>query len=177
MINVNELSKSYGAHVAVDALSFQVRPGVVTGFLGPNGAGKSTTMRMILGLDRPTSGTATVNGRELAEHRAPLAEIGALLEAQAVHPRRSARNHLLSLAATNGVPTARVSEVLAQVGLENVADRSSGGFSLGMGQRLGIASALIAAGDGAKAALGAFDHLIRMSVPDVIPDAAEIVAA
>jgi ABC-2 type transport system ATP-binding protein len=144
MINVNELSKSYGAQVAVDALSFQVRPGVVTGFLGPNGAGKSTTMRMILGLDRPTSGIATVNGRELAEHRAPLAEIGALLEAQAVHPRRSARNHLLSLAATNGVPTARVSEVLAQVGLENVADRSSGGFSLGMGQRLGIASALLA---------------------------------
>jgi ABC-2 type transport system ATP-binding protein len=144
MINVNEISKSYGQHLAVDALTFQVRPGVVTGFLGPNGAGKSTTMRMILGLDRPTSGSATVNGRQLADHRAPLAEIGALLEAQAVHRRRSARNHLLALAATNGIPTARVSEVLALVGLESVADRSSGGFSLGMGQRLGIASALLA---------------------------------
>jgi ABC-2 type transport system ATP-binding protein len=144
MIDVHELSKSYGPHVAVDALTFQVRPGIVTGFLGPNGAGKSTTMRMILGLDRPTSGTATVNGRNLAEHRAPLAQIGALLEAQAVHPRRSARNHLLSLAATNGVAASRVNEVLALVGLESVAHRSSGGFSLGMGQRLGIASALLA---------------------------------
>jgi ABC-2 type transport system ATP-binding protein len=144
MIDVHNLSKSYGTHVAVDALTFQVRPGIVTGFLGPNGAGKSTTMRMILGLDRPTSGTATVNGRQLCEHRAPLAEIGALLDAQAVHPRRSARNHLLGLAATNGVPASRVNEVLALVGLESVATRTSGGFSLGMGQRLGIASALLA---------------------------------
>jgi ABC-2 type transport system ATP-binding protein len=144
MINVTSLSKIYGQTRAVDDLTFDVRPGVVTGFLGPNGAGKSTTMRMILGLDEPTSGTATVNGKSLSEHRAPMAEIGALLEARAVHPKRSARNHLRSLAATNGVPESRVQHVLDIVGLESVADRSSGGFSLGMGQRLGIASALLA---------------------------------
>jgi ABC-2 type transport system ATP-binding protein len=144
MITVDLLTKSYGDTIAVDGLTFTVRPGVVTGFLGPNGAGKSTTMRMILGLDEPSSGSATVNGRRLSEHRAPLAEIGALLEAQAVHPKRSARNHLLALAATNGVSKGRVQEVLQLVGLEGVADRSSGGFSLGMGQRLGIATALLA---------------------------------
>jgi ABC-2 type transport system ATP-binding protein len=144
MITVDLLTKSYGDTIAVDGLTFTVRPGVVTGFLGPNGAGKSTTMRMILGLDEPSSGSATVNGRRLSEHRAPLAEIGALLEAQAVHPKRSARNHLLALAATNGVSKGRVQEVLQLVGLEGVADRSSGGFSLGMAQRLGIATALLA---------------------------------
>lgn len=143
MIEVESLSKSYGSTIAVDGLTFTVRPGVVTGFLGPNGAGKSTTMRMILGLDRPSAGTATVNGRRLCEHRAPLAQMGALLEAQAVHPKRSARNHLRALAATNGIPDSRVDEVIELVGLEEVADRSSGGFSLGMGQRLGIASALL----------------------------------
>jgi ABC-2 type transport system ATP-binding protein len=143
MIDVDTLSKSYGATVAVDALSFSVRPGVVTGFLGPNGSGKSTTMRMILGLDRPTSGCATVNGRPLADNRAPLTEIGALLDAGSVHPKRSARNHLRALAATNGIADSRVEEVIDLVGLEEVADRFSGSFSLGMGQRLGIASALL----------------------------------
>ncbi len=143
MIQVESLSKHYGDTVAVDELSFTVRPGVVTGFLGPNGAGKSTTMRMILGLDRPTHGRATVNGRELHEHRAPLAEIGALLEARAAHPKRSARDHLRALAVTNGIPDSRVDELIELVGLESVASRPSGGFSLGMGQRLGIASALL----------------------------------
>ncbi len=143
MINVENLTKVYGSTRAVDDLSFTVRPGVVTGFLGPNGAGKSTTMRMILGLDRPTSGRATVNGRPLSEHRAPLTEIGSLLEATAVHPKRSARNHLRALAATTGIPDGRVDTVLELVGLTEVADRVAGGFSLGMGQRLGIASALL----------------------------------
>jgi ABC-2 type transport system ATP-binding protein len=143
MIDVAALCKHYGETIAVDNLTFTVRPGVVTGFLGPNGAGKSTTMRMILGLDRPTSGTATVNGRALQFHRSPLAEIGFLLDAGALHPRRSSRNHLLALAATNGIPDSRVDTVIDLVGLSDVADRSSGGFSLGMGQRLGIASALL----------------------------------
>jgi ABC-2 type transport system ATP-binding protein len=143
MIDVESLTKHYGPTVAVDALTFRVRPGIVTGFLGPNGSGKSTTMRMILGLDRPTAGSALVNGRPLADQRAPLTEMGALLEAQAVHPKRSARNHLRALAATTGIPNSRVDEVIELVGLEEVADRSSGGFSLGMGQRLGIASALL----------------------------------
>ena len=143
MIEVDQLSKHYGDKVAVDDLSFTVRPGIVTGFLGPNGAGKSTTMRMILGLDRPSSGSATVNGRRLAEHRAPLHEIGALLEAKAIHPGRSARDHLWALAATTGIPRSRVDEVLDLVGLRDVARKRAGAFSLGMGQRLGIASALL----------------------------------
>lgn len=143
MIEVVHLTKRYGSKTAVDDLSFTARPGIVTGFLGPNGAGKSTTMRVILGLDGPTAGHATINGRPLAAHRAPLAEIGALLDARAVHPRRSARNHLLTLAATTGIPVRRVDEVIGLVGLDEVADRSAGGFSLGMAQRLGIASALL----------------------------------
>jgi ABC-2 type transport system ATP-binding protein len=143
MIQVEQLTKRYGDVVAVDELSFSVHPGVVTGFLGPNGAGKSTTMRMILGLDTPSHGRATVNGRPLAEHDAPITQIGALLDAKAVHPRRSARNHLRALAATTGIPRRRVDEVLGLVGLDDAADRPAGGFSLGMGQRLGIASALL----------------------------------
>jgi ABC-2 type transport system ATP-binding protein len=143
MIEVTSLTKRYGETVAVDDLSFTVRPGIVTGFLGPNGAGKSTTMRMILGLDNPSQGRATVNGRLLAEHGAPLTELGALLEARAIHPQRSARNHLRALAATTAIPDRRVDEVLGIVGLDEVADRAAGAFSLGMGQRLGIASALL----------------------------------
>jgi ABC-2 type transport system ATP-binding protein len=143
VITVEHLSKVYGTTRAVDDLSFTVQPGIVTGFLGPNGAGKSTTMRMILGLDRPTAGRATVNGKVLSEHRAPLREIGSLLEAKAIHPKRSARNHLRALAATTSIPKSRVDEVLDIVGLSDVADRIAGGFSLGMGQRLGIASALL----------------------------------
>ncbi len=143
MIHVEHLTKTYGDTRAVDDLSFEVRPGIVTGFLGPNGAGKSTTMRMILGLDRPTAGRATVNGKVLAEHAAPLTQIGSLLEARAIHPKRSARNHLRALAATTSISDRRVDEVLDIVGLSDVADRTAGGFSLGMGQRLGIASALL----------------------------------
>jgi ABC-2 type transport system ATP-binding protein len=143
MIEITSLTKRYGETVAVDDLSFIVRPGIVTGFLGPNGAGKSTTMRMILGLDNPSRGRATVNGRPLVEHAAPLTELGALLEARAIHPQRSARNHLRALAATTGIPDRRVDEVLGIVGLDEVADRAAGAFSLGMGQRLGIASALL----------------------------------
>ncbi len=143
MIEVSHLTKAYGETLAVDDLSFTVQPGIVTGFLGPNGAGKSTTMRMVLGLDAPTSGTATVAGRPLTAHRAPLTSIGYLLEAGAVHPSRSAHDHLRALAVTNGISTARVDEVLDIVGLSQVAKRRSGGFSLGMGQRLGIAAALL----------------------------------
>ncbi|MFI9642474.1 ABC transporter ATP-binding protein [Micromonospora sp. NPDC051925] len=143
MIDVTDLSKRYGDKVAVDSLTFQVRPGIVTGFLGPNGAGKSTTMRMILGLDAPTTGTVTVNGRRYADHPAPLREIGALLEAKAVHTGRSARNHLLAMAATTGIGRRRVDEVIDLVGLHEVAGKRAGGFSLGMGQRLGIAAALL----------------------------------
>lgn len=143
MIEVTGLTKRYGDNLAVDDLSFRVEPGVVTGFLGPNGAGKSTTMRMILGLDAPTAGRATVNGRPFVEQRTPLHEIGALLEAKGVHPGRPARDHLRALAATIGVSDARVDEVLEIVGLSDVARRRSGGFSLGMGQRLGIATALL----------------------------------
>jgi ABC-2 type transport system ATP-binding protein len=143
MIEIEQLTKRYGRTVAVDALSFTVRPGLVTGFLGPNGAGKSSTMRMIVGLDRPTAGSSTVNGRRYAAHRAPLCEVGALLEAKAVHRGRSAYHHLLALAQTHGIGAARVREVLATAGLASVADRRAGGFSLGMGQRLGIAAALI----------------------------------
>ena len=143
MIEAQGLTKRYGGKLAVDGLTFTVRPGVVTGFLGPNGAGKSTTMRMILGLDAPTSGSVTVNGRPYRSQAAPLHEVGALLEARAVHPGRSARNHLLALAQTSGIPRSRVDEVVEAVGLESVARRRAGGFSLGMGQRLGIAAALL----------------------------------
>jgi ABC-2 type transport system ATP-binding protein len=143
VIEARELTKRYDEKVAVDALSFTVKPGIVTGFLGPNGAGKSTTMRMIMGLDRPTSGTALVNGKRYAEHPAPLHEVGGLLEARAVHPGRSARNHLLSLALTSGIGRSRVDQVLDMVGLTDVAGQRVAGFSLGMGQRLGVAAALL----------------------------------
>ena len=143
MIVVQDLTKCYGDTTAVADLTFTVRPGIVTGFLGPNGAGKSTTMRMILGLDAPTAGTATVAGRPLASHDRPLAVLGALLDAKAIHPKRSAYDHLLALAVTNGIGRSRVDEVLQCVGLSCVARRRGGGFSLGMGQRLGIASALL----------------------------------
>ena len=143
MIEAHGLTKRYGPTTAVDAMSFTVQPGRVTGFLGPNGAGKSTTMRMIVGLDRPTRGTVTVNGRRYAEHRAPLHEVGVLLDAKAVHTGRSARQHLLAMAALHGIGRARVAEVIDLTGLGTVADRRVGGFSLGMGQRLGIAAALL----------------------------------
>ncbi|MGG7308942.1 ABC transporter ATP-binding protein [Curtobacterium sp. AB451] len=143
MIEVEHLTKQYGPKTAVDDVSFVVRPGSVTGFLGPNGAGKSTTMRMIMGLDRPTSGTATVNGQPYRSFRDPLRQVGALLEAKAVHQGRSAYNHLLSLAATHGIPKSRVHEVIDMTGLDSVAKKRVGGFSLGMGQRLGIAAALL----------------------------------
>ena len=143
MIEAHGLTKRYGGKVAVDGLTFTVRPGVVTGFLGPNGAGKSTTIRMILGLDAPTAGSATVNGRVYAGHAAPLHEVGALLDARAAHTGRSARNHLLALAATTGISRRRVDEVVGLVGLDEVARKRAGGFSLGMGQRLGIAAALL----------------------------------
>ena len=143
MIEAHGLTKRYGDKLAVDGLTFTVRPGVVTGFLGPNGAGKSTTMRMILGLDAPTGGSVTVNGRPYREHAAPLREVGALLDARAVHPGRSAYHHLLALAQTCGIRRSRVDEVVEAVGLDGVARRRAGGFSLGMGQRLGIAAALL----------------------------------
>jgi ABC-2 type transport system ATP-binding protein len=143
MIVARSLTKIYGEKPAVDGITFTVEPGRVTGFLGPNGAGKSTTMRMILGLDRPTAGTVTVNGRRYQDYAAPLREVGALLEARALHPGRSARDHLRWLAASNGIPRTRVDEVLDLVGLEAVADKRVGKFSLGMGQRLGIAVALL----------------------------------
>jgi ABC-2 type transport system ATP-binding protein len=143
MIEAIGLTKRYGAKTAVDDLTFTVRPGVVTGFLGPNGAGKSTTMRMILGLDAPTAGTVRVNGKAYREHAAPLHEVGALLEARSVHTGRSAFNHLLALAQTAGIPRRRVDDVVELVGLGDVARKRAGGFSLGMGQRLGIASALL----------------------------------
>jgi ABC-2 type transport system ATP-binding protein len=143
MISVEQLTKRYGEKTAVDSLTFTVRPGLVTGFLGPNGAGKSTTMRMIAGLDAPTAGRALVNGRRYADHPAPLTEVGLLLEARAVHTGRSARNHLLALAATHGIGRRRVEQVIELTGLSAVAGRRVGGFSLGMGQRLGIASALL----------------------------------
>jgi ABC-2 type transport system ATP-binding protein len=142
-IDIAELRKTYGDTVAVDSLSFTVEPGQVTGFVGPNGAGKSTTMRMILGLDAPDSGTALVGGRPYRELRTPLREVGALLDAGAIHPGRRARDHLLWLAHYNGLPASRADEVLAQVGLESVARRRAGAFSLGMRQRLGIAAALL----------------------------------
>ncbi len=143
MIAARGLTKTYGAKTAVDGIEFTVRPGRVTGFLGPNGAGKSTTMRMVLGLDRPTAGSVTVNGRRYADSPAPLREVGALLEARALHPGRSARDHLRWLAVSNRIPLPRVDEVLDLVGLTAVAGQRVGRFSLGMGQRLGIAAALL----------------------------------
>src|SRR5699024_3736711 len=143
MIEATNLTKRYGDKTAVDAVSFTIRPGTVTGFLGPNGAGKSTTMRMIMGLDTPTSGRVTVNGKPYAEHATPLREVGALLEAKAVHPGRSARAHLGTRAATHHIRAKRVEEVIELTGLAAVANKRVGGFSLGMGQRLGIASALL----------------------------------
>ncbi|MFF3114303.1 ABC transporter ATP-binding protein [Kitasatospora sp. NPDC057904] len=143
MIELHDLTKRYGKTLAVDRLSFRVPQGVVTGFLGPNGAGKSTTMRMILDLDRPTSGRVTIDGRRYGQLSEPLKYIGALLEAKAVHPGRTARDHLLWLAQSNRIPERRVDEVLALVGLTPVARKRARGFSLGMGQRLGIASALL----------------------------------
>jgi ABC-2 type transport system ATP-binding protein len=144
LIEAQGLTKDYGAKRAVDGLSFTVEPGIVTGFLGPNGSGKSTTMRLILGLDRPTAGTVTVNGKQYRDFPAPLHEVGALLEARAVHTGRSAYNHLLALAQTHGVPKARVDELIDRVGLREVARKRVGKFSLGMGQRLGIAAAMLA---------------------------------
>jgi ABC-2 type transport system ATP-binding protein len=143
MIEAHELTKRYGDKTAVDGISFTITPGSVTGFLGPNGAGKSTTMRMIMGLDRPSSGTVTVNGRPYAEHRSPLSEAGALLDAKAVHPGRSARSHLRTMAATHNITASRVDQVIEMTGLATVAGKRVGGFSLGMGQRLGIASAML----------------------------------
>jgi ABC-2 type transport system ATP-binding protein len=143
MIEVEHLTKRFGATTAVDDLSFTVHPGTVTGFLGPNGAGKSTAMRVIAGLARPTSGTTRVNGRPVAEHAAPLAEIGTLLSEGATHPGRTARSHLLALATTHGLGRARVDEVLRLTGMEGAADRRVGSFSMGMGQRLGLAAALL----------------------------------
>jgi ABC-2 type transport system ATP-binding protein len=143
MIEARQLTKRFGDKTAVDGLDFTVRPGAVTGFLGPNGAGKSTTMRMIVGLDAPTSGSVTVGGRRYAEHASPLQEVGALLEAKSIHPGRTAFDHLMALAYTHGIPKRRVHEVIEQTGLQSVADKRSGAFSLGMAQRLGIAAALL----------------------------------
>ena len=143
MIELRDLTKRYGATLAVDRLSFDVLPGAVTGFLGPNGAGKSTTMRMLLGLDAPDAGQALIGGRRYQELAWPLREVGALLEARAFHPGRSARAHLEALAAASAIPRSRVTEVLGLVGLDGVAGRRAGGLSLGMGQRLGIAAALL----------------------------------
>jgi len=143
MIVAKNLTKYYGEQRAVDELSFTVRPGVVTGFLGPNGSGKSTTMRLILELDAPSSGDVTVNGKHYRDHPAPLHEVGALLEARSVHTGRSAYNHLLALAQTHGIGRGRVDELIDLVGLHDVARKRAGKFSLGMGQRLGIAAALL----------------------------------
>ena len=143
MIEARDLTKNYGSKRAVDGLSFTVRPGIVTGFLGPNGSGKSTTMRLILGLDAPSRGDVMVNGRHYRDHVAPLREVGALLEARSVHTGRSAYNHLLALAQTHGIPKRRVGDLIDLVGLHEVARKRAGQFSLGMGQRLGIAAALL----------------------------------
>ena len=143
VIEATELTKDYGDKRAVDALSFTVRPGVVTGFLGPNGSGKSTTMRLILGLDAPTAGDVLVNGKHYRDHSAPLHEVGALLEARSIHTGRSASNHLLALAQTHGIGRKRVNELVDLVGLHDVGRKRAGKFSLGMGQRLGIATALL----------------------------------
>jgi ABC-2 type transport system ATP-binding protein len=143
MIAVKSLTKRYGRVTAVNSLTFDVTPGMVTGFLGPNGSGKSTTMRMIMGLDAPDAGQATICGRAYRELRWPLREVGSMLEARSFHPGRSARSHLGALAASNAIPRARVDEVLGIVGLEAAADRRAGKFSLGMAQRLGVAAALL----------------------------------
>jgi ABC-2 type transport system ATP-binding protein len=143
VIAARNLTKRYGDKTAVDDLTFTVKPGVVTGFLGPNGSGKSTTMRLILGLDAPTRGDVTVNGKHYREHAAPLHEVGALLEARSVHTGRSAYNHLLALAQTHGLPRSRVDALIDLVGLREVANKRAGQFSLGMGQRLGIAASLL----------------------------------
>jgi ABC-2 type transport system ATP-binding protein len=143
MIEAHDLVKRYGSTMAVNDLSFSIRPGMVTGFLGPNGAGKTTTMRMILGLDAPTQGSVTVGGRSYCDLPAPMREVGALLDAKALHGGRRARDHLLCLAHSNGIPRSRVDEVLRTAGLEDAARRRAKGFSLGMSQRLGIASALL----------------------------------
>jgi ABC-2 type transport system ATP-binding protein len=142
-IEVRNLTKRYGDTTAVEGLSFAVRPGTVTGFLGPNGAGKSTTLRMILGLDHPDSGSATIDGRPYRELQNPLRAVGAMLEAKGFHPGRSARAHLSALAASNDIPERRVADVLALTGLTSVAGKRAGKFSLGMAQRLGIAAALL----------------------------------
>ncbi|MFD8733775.1 ATP-binding cassette domain-containing protein [Streptomyces sp. NPDC059618] len=143
MIEAQQLTKRYGEKTAVDQLDFVVKPGTVTGFLGPNGAGKSTTMRMIVGLDAPSAGSVTVNGKQYARHSAPLQEVGALLEAKSIHPGRSAFDHLMAQAYTHGIPRRRVEEVIELTGLQSVAKKRAGAFSLGMGQRLGIAAALL----------------------------------
>jgi ABC-2 type transport system ATP-binding protein len=143
LIEARGLTKDYGDKRAVDGLTFTVRPGIVTGFLGPNGSGKSTTMRLILGLDRATAGDVTVNGKHYRDHAAPLHEVGTLLEARSVHTGRSAANHLLAMAQTHGIPRRRVDELIDLVGLREVAKKRAGKFSLGMGQRLGIAAALL----------------------------------
>jgi ABC-2 type transport system ATP-binding protein len=143
MIRLDRLTKTFGSKTAVDGITATIQPGRVTGFLGPNGAGKSTTMRMIMGLDRPTSGSATIDGKRYAELRSPLTEVGALLDAKAVHTGRTAYGHLLAMAATHGIPKSRVHEVIGLTGLDSVAGKRVGGFSLGMGQRLGIAAAML----------------------------------
>jgi ABC-2 type transport system ATP-binding protein len=143
MIDASNLTKRYGPKTAVDDLTFKVRPGIVTGFLGPNGSGKSTTMRLILGLDAPDKGTVTVGGKAYRDYPAPLHEVGVLLEARSVHTGRSAYHHLLALAQTHGIPRSRVQELISLVGLDEVARKRAGQFSLGMGQRLGIAAALL----------------------------------
>jgi ABC-2 type transport system ATP-binding protein len=143
VIEISHLTKKFGDVTAVHDLTFSVQPGEVTGFLGPNGSGKTTTMRMILGLHRPTSGNATVNGKDYRDLAAPLTEVGALLDAKALHPGRTARHHLRALALSNGISPARVDEVLSIVGLSSVADKRAGEFSLGMSQRLGIAAAIL----------------------------------
>ena len=143
MIEVEGLTKDYGTKRAVEDLTFTVKPGLVTGFLGPNGSGKSTTMRLVLGLDAPTAGSATLEGKRYRDFPAPLHEAGALLEARSVHTGRSAYDHLLALAQTHGIPKGRVGELIDLVGLHDVARKRAGQFSLGMGQRLGIAAALL----------------------------------
>ncbi|MHB1289898.1 ABC transporter ATP-binding protein, partial [Georgenia sp.] len=143
MIEAENLTKRYGSKTAVDGISFTIAPGTVTGFLGPNGAGKSTTMRMIVGLDKPSSGSVIVNGLPYARHRSPLREVGVLLDAKAVHTGHSARSHLRTMAATHAISPTRVDEVIEMTGLAGVARKRVGGFSLGMGQRLGIASAML----------------------------------
>ena len=143
MLKIDHISKQYRDTLAIDDLNFDVTPGVVTGFLGPNGSGKSTTMRIIMGLDRPTKGQATINGQSYHDLKAPLREVGALLDAKSVNPKRSARNHLRALAASNNIPYRRVDEVLEFVGIASVANKKVGGYSLGMSQRLGIAGALL----------------------------------